>query len=329
MSDPLITIGVVSCNRLHFLRALMESAGRCVHYPNIQWIVVDNASIEPGLREYVEGLDFVDHKIFRPERSPSTEHAEAMNRIVDMARGDYLMILPEDVQFIIAGDWMHDFVEVLANNKHIGGICFNAQRRITIDRFFGPKRRFFVKRPQANRPVYKTIGGAEFLGYGDSKPGVIGAGILSFARTDVWRKLGSWRSTGSQTVGDSSGGGETDMLARLAGSGMKLERCLAKLSVALEIITDPVGSKARIRGNRRYGEYWPPPEGDFYFRIWNQAEAESKFGAISPAPGFEDLAEPLGYRLPFDDQGNLLKQPHNSSDDPFEWISPDVEGQDI
>ena len=50
MSAPLVTIGVVSYNRLHYLRALMESARECAQYPRVQWILVDGNSVEPGLR---------------------------------------------------------------------------------------------------------------------------------------------------------------------------------------------------------------------------------------------------------------------------------------
>jgi hypothetical protein len=328
MSEPLVTIGVVSCNRLHFLKALMESARRCIDYPNLQWIVVDNASIEPSLRDYVEGLDFVDHKVFRPERSPSTEHIEAMNLIVEKSRADYLMILPEDVQFIVEGPWMRDFVEVLDTNRHLGNICINAQRRITVDRFFGSKRRFLLPPKPRGNNLYRTSSGAGFLGYGNAKPGILGAGILGFSRTEVWRQLGPWRSTGKQTVGDSSGGGENEMLDRLAASGLDLERCLPRLPVAVEIITDDVGSKARVRGNRRYGAYWGPPGGDFYYRIWDRGEAE-KLLDFDPAPGFEDMVEPIGFELPVDGEGNLLKNPYINDDDPFTWIHPEVEGKDI
>ncbi len=328
MTDPLVTIGIVSCNRLHYLRAMIESARECIEYDNIEWIIVDNASIEPGLREYIESLDFVKHKIFRSERSPSTEHIKAMNLIVEMSSADYLMILPEDVQFIVKGRWMNDFIEVLSENRHLGNICINAQRRVTLDRFFGPERRFFFFTRPRNNNIYYTRSGMEFFGYGDSKPGVLGAGILSFSRTEVWRKLGGWESTGGQTVADSSGGGETDMLRRLESSGLKLERSLPRIPVAVEIITDNAGSKARIRGNRRYGAYWSPPFGQYYYRIWTEIEA-GRFRAFIPAPGFEDMAEPVGFELPFDGKGNLLKNPHLDDDDPFTWINPSVEGRDI
>src|SRR5205823_3248124 len=74
MSVPLVTIGVVSYNRLHYLRALLESARECVSYPSVQWIVVDGNSVEPGLRKYVQSLEFVQHKVFA-----DCTHPEAMN----------------------------------------------------------------------------------------------------------------------------------------------------------------------------------------------------------------------------------------------------------
>ncbi len=55
-------------------------------------------------------------------------------------RGETILIWPEDVQFIVAGDWMVDCVEVLANNPWIGSMGLNAIRRQTIERYWGPRR---------------------------------------------------------------------------------------------------------------------------------------------------------------------------------------------
>ena len=40
------------------------------------------------------------------------------------------------------------------------------------------------------------------------------------------------------------------------------------------------------------------------------------------------MAQPLGFRLPIDDSGNLLKWPHVNEDDRFEWIHPSVAAED-
>src|SRR5438105_3830867 len=129
----------------------MESARECVRYPAVQWIVVDGASVEPGLREYVEGLDFVETKLFEP-----CTHPEAMNRIVELARGEYLMILPEDVQFVLRGSWLEDMVEI-AGHARVGHVQFDAQRRQTLERYFGRwrpvVRGWRVPAPPMRRPL--------------------------------------------------------------------------------------------------------------------------------------------------------------------------------
>ncbi len=328
MDQPLVTIGLISCNRLHYLKALIESAVQCIEYDHIEWIIIDNASIEPGLREYIEGLDFITHKIFMKERSPSTEHVEAMNKIVELSRGKYLMLLPEDVQFIVKGSWMKDFVEITQKHHDIGCICFDSQRRITINKLFHSKSKkllFWKKKPTHH--IYRSSTGREFIGYGDLKPGIAGAGILTFACKDKWEKLGLWKATNKQTVADSSGGGETEMLRRYEKAGFQWERVLTKIPIAADIITDPRGTKARIRGNRRYGKYFPPPQGKFYYKIWKEEDL-AKFINNTSIP-FEDNVIPLGFDLPQDKNNNILKNPHINENDNFEWIQPSVEGKRI
>ena len=322
MNQPKITIGILSYNRLHYLRALIASARECIRYDNLEWIVIDNQSIEPGLREYLDGLDFVDHMIFK-----ECTHVEAMNTIIETSSADYVLLMPEDAQFIVRGDWIQDFVELLGEYPHIGGICFDAQRNITVSRFFPEP--WPVPVPWRRRyKTYTTNRGRVFHGYGSTKPGIIGAGILSFARKEVWKSLGPWKTTGAQTVKDSSAGGESEMLQRYKRMGMDIERVITATPIAADIVTDPRGTKARIRSNRRYGAYWPPPEGDFYYHIHDQDEADRIAATCgAAAPGFEDFVKPLGFELPLDGKGNLRKQPFVDADDPFEWVVPPGTGE--
>jgi SAM-dependent methyltransferase len=133
---PIVTIGVLSWNRLHYLRATLESAHRCINYPNIQWIVLDNYSTEPGLAEYLKSLQWVDELLF-----VNSSHVSAMNEIISRAKGDVVLLWPDDMQFVLEGDWMKDCVELLMTNHWIGSMSLNFQRRQTIQRVWG-KRRF-------------------------------------------------------------------------------------------------------------------------------------------------------------------------------------------
>jgi glycosyltransferase involved in cell wall biosynthesis len=318
---PLVTIGLVSYNRLHYLRALLESARQCIAYPRLQWIVIDGGSLEPGLREYLEQLDFLDHLSLEP-----CSQAEAMNRIVELAEGDALLMLPDDIQFIVRGNWLADMVELVLRHPGVGHVQFDAQRRQTLRRHF-LERRFRVRGRSVpvlrRRPrQLQTSAGATFLGYGDARDPVGAAGIVTFVRTELRRRLGPWRMNPTLAVLEDSGlGAEADMIERWRRSGLKLEAFLMCLPVAADIVTDPRGTKARIRlGNRRYGRYVPPPEPPFYYRIWDEDEL-ARFADYEPAPPFEDFVEPRGFELPLDQHGDLLKTNIISEEEPYELIA--------
>jgi glycosyltransferase involved in cell wall biosynthesis len=320
MNVPLVTVGVVSYNRFHYLRALIASAHRCIDYPSLEWIVVDGASVEPGLREYLESVTFLDKLIVR-----DCTHAEAMNEIVASASGEFLLMLPEDVQFIRRGPWLRDMVDV-ATRPEVGHVQFDAQRRKTLRRYFleRPRRLLGQRIPglRARPRRLRASSGAEFIGYGDSREPVGAAGIVTFVRTEVRRSLGPWRENPALTTMQDSGlGAEADMIDRARRAGLELEAFLMRIPAAADVVTDPRGTKARVRfGNRRYGHYAPPAAGGLYYRIWDEAEV-ARFAELEPAPGFEDIVEPIGFELPLDERGDLLKANVISDDEPYESIA--------
>ena len=329
MPDPTLTIGIISCNRFYYLRALVESLRACIDPADIQWIIGDNASIGESHREYIESLDFVEHKILRQERDPSYEFPDALNKIIELATGKYLLPLTDDLQLIAKEDWIRRCMEIAEENEKIGSIVLDAQQRVTIDRYFGKRRRSGLLGLFSGVRRYATAEGRTCLhSYGGQKPGVVTALINALTRTEVWRRLGpSFRPRRRQTVGESAAGFEIEVLERYDRSGMRLERCLVQIPIMAQILTDMRGTQARIRGNRRYGDYWPPPEGMFYYKMWSEPDLESFLKAGHPV-SFEDIVQPIGYQLPLDDNGNLMKNPLQEGNG-FEWIHPSVEGIDI
>lgn len=322
-AQPLVTIGVISFNRLHYLRALIDSARECIDYPNLQWVIVDGSSTEPGLREYLADLDFADSVDF----VPSGLLADSMNKLMERTRGEYLLMVPDRMQFIVRGPWLFDVVEFLDRTPGAGHVCYDAQRRLTIDEQFleayvrARGRRLPLRawrRPFKRR---RTTSGLEFLGYGRTMPG-INVGSVSLCRTEILRDLGPWRTTMELQLSNDAGlGTETDMLQRYRRSGLKLERFLMGLPVAASTVTDPRGTAAKIRhGNRRYGHYMPPPNGRFYYRIHEMEDARRAFATCHPAPAFEDIVEPLGWPLPLDDNGDLRKVSVIREDEPYELV---------
>jgi len=317
---PLLTIGVLSWNRLHYLRATLESAHRCIKYPNIQWIVLDNCSTEPGLPEYLKSLEWVDELVFM-----ESSHVSAMNEIVSRARGDVILMWPDDMQFVLEGDWMTDCIELLMKNYWIGSMSLNFQRRVTVQQIWGRRQitrneiketvgeiRRYGAKYRFQKKIYSSRGHSIWT-YGSKVDGIIGAGITSLTRTELWKALGPWKLDRSdRNIVDSSSGGEAEMLMRWQNSGMPLQRALPVLPVSADIITDDLGTKAKIRGDKRYGDYKPPARDEFYYRIRKQEDVESLWKNDLPV-AFEDFVEPVGFDLPLDEHGNLLKGGLNMS----------------
>jgi glycosyltransferase involved in cell wall biosynthesis len=315
-SLPLLTIGILSWNRLHYLRATLESAKRCIQYPNIQWIVVDNLSEEPGLTEYLKNQTWVDELVFL-----KSDHVTAMNEIVARARGEVLLLWPDDIQFIVEGDWMIDCMEILLQNEWVGSMSLNCLRRETIKNWTNLAPNWSQIRPMIGDIKWlgkkfrvprrlSSARGFSFRTYGWKTVGVIGSGIPSLTRTEVWKQLGPWKATDLTNINDSSGGGETEMLQRWRRSSLPLQLASPILPVAADIINDTLGSKAKIRKNKRYGVYTPPTEGDFYYRIVDQTSLDAN---RSIPFSFEELVQPIGFNLPLDAHGNLRKAGINLS----------------
>jgi len=316
---PRITIAILSWNRLHYLKATLESAKECIQYPNIEWIVLDNDSTEIGLRDYINGLDWVDHKLFK-----SQTHAEAMNEMVEIARGKYILIWPEDVQFTVRGDWMRDVVEVMESNKFIGSMCLDYMRKATVENIFNSK--LWDNRRKVINEIYHygfrfrkrkelvSSRGFKIFTFGWMKQGICGSGIPSLTRTSIWKELGPWRVCGSrEQVGliDSSLGAEDDMVKRFYKWKVPLQGAIPLIPVAADIITDPSGCKAKVRGHLRYGVYMPPPDGLYYYKIKSLGEL-SKLDFSLPL-NFTDAVDPLGFSIPLDNFGDRKKSAINTT----------------
>lgn len=309
-----VTIGIVAFNRLHYLQALLRSARESILHPNLQWILLDGGSTEEGTEDYLHSLQGFDQVISR-----ECTHIEAMNQIVDLTESDYLLLLPDDFQFIRKGDWLQDLIELVDRYPRIGSVVFNAQRRLTINKFFG-KRSFASCLGFPSYRTFKSTRGEELLSYGKNKLGINPAGICTFSRLQVWREMGPWLSPGTDDLRDSSGGGEDEMASRYLSGSFFYERVMMRIPVAASIHSGPANAQAFIRNGRRYDHYLPPKEQGLYYRVW-QEDQLGPFQSIRPAPAIEDIVQPLGFDLEFDENGNFYK-PEKQGDELFEDLPP-------
>jgi glycosyltransferase involved in cell wall biosynthesis len=311
---PKVTLAFLSWNRLHYLRATIESARVCIQYPNLEWIISDNESTERGLSEYIAGLDWVDHKW-----SKTQTHADAMNEVVARAAGRYVLIWPEDMQFVVKGRWLERLVATLEDRPWIGSVLVNFLRRQTYRRLLGGIGRTDVSRlliELRRRRLHFRIPGrvrgpAALATFGWRLPGTVGSGIPSLTRTEYWRMLGPWRAgaPSQASLVDSSLGAEDDMVRRFETSGQWWQQAILMKPAAADIINDAYGSKAKIRRGKRYGMYTPPQDGVFYYDIMNEESLPDDENGFPLS--FEGYVRPRGFSLPLAADGSLLKSSLN------------------
>ena len=128
-----VTFGIINCNRLYYLKSCLESLLYCTEdYANKEIILVDNASVEKGTDKYLLEKEKQGVKVFRKEeRDPSNEFAKALNIVAEESSGDYVCPLQGDMQFIMRGDWLKEYVTFYDQNiDKVGCILLDAQRRV-------------------------------------------------------------------------------------------------------------------------------------------------------------------------------------------------------
>jgi len=317
---PRVTFGIVNCNRLHYLRSCVESLVLCTQdYKNKEIIIVDNASVEEGTEQYLKEKELQGLTIFRQKkRDPSNEFAMALNLICEKSTGDFVCPLQGDLQFTLSSGWLTDYVKFYEKYKPaIGCIMLDAQRRIT----------------HAGHSPFGVIDGEDskkFL-FDTKRSPVCAAGDVMFSR-DVIDKIYPW-----ETVNENHEGGldsETKMLKKVHGilsddSKTKWFTVVPMMPPAVAIYTDARGTNARVRKNKRYGDYWPAKVNDFYYHVWNREDLLGLWDEEDGRPlPIEVVAKPLGWPAPIDEHGNWMKnpiRPETASDDDYVIL---YEGED-
>jgi len=99
---PLISVCILSFNRLDYFKKCIESFRNSCIYPNLQYVVVDNGSTS-DVKDYLNSLRFIDKIIFNEENMGM---GYAMNQARAAAAGDYFFNLENDWFFFYRSDWM-------------------------------------------------------------------------------------------------------------------------------------------------------------------------------------------------------------------------------
>ena len=116
---PLVSVCVLSFNRVDYLKKTLESFRSTCTYPSIEWVIVDNGSTDEAV-EYITSLVWVDKRVMNPENMGM---GYAMNQARNAAEGEYFFNLENDWLFFYRSNWLERgvlFFEKDERGKRVG-----------------------------------------------------------------------------------------------------------------------------------------------------------------------------------------------------------------
>jgi len=299
-----ITIGIVNCNRLFYLKAQVTSliASLATDTRDVQLIVVDNASSEESTKDYLKYLKsltcFAETIVIEREfRDPSNEFAIALNSIVLAATGEIIIPLQGDAQFI-RREWLRDVTDA-CNRRDCGCVIIDAQRAITHHK---------------NEPI--RISNSLFIDF--ARRPIAGAGDVAYP-SRVIKRLAPWRVQNESHEGGHDS--ETEFLNRNSVQmvGKELLCYVLAVPAMLTIQTDPIGTNARVRGDKRYGEYFPAQSNDLYYEMSDALRSGDK---PASAEDVIRVCRPIGWHVSLGSDGSWLKNPIDPlTATPAQWVT--------
>jgi GT2 family glycosyltransferase/ubiquinone/menaquinone biosynthesis C-methylase UbiE len=116
---PLVSIIIVTFNNLALNRLCLRSVLNDSDYPNVEVIIVDNASTD-GTPDYLKEQKSIDTRIKIILNSDNLGFASANNQGAAIARGEFLCFLNNDT--VVSGNWLSTLVRHLQADSTIGMI---------------------------------------------------------------------------------------------------------------------------------------------------------------------------------------------------------------
>lgn len=295
MSAVSVSIAVINCNRLFYaasqIKSLIDTLGEDANCAEL--LIIDNASSEPGTCEFLDAVEHgsLTHEfasvsvIRRPKRDPSNEFAAALNIAAELAKGEILIPLQGDAQFVRRG-WLSDVREACSRSD-CGCVVIDAQRASTL---------------LSADPIRVT----DDLFIDFTRPPFSGAADVAYPIAMI-RRFYPWNTANESHEGGSDS--ETEMLRRVRSNCADIACYVLASPAMLTIQTDPRGTNARVRGTKRYGVYFAAPLGDnLYYEISDDVRNTSDSLPLSAEKVL--LQHPArGWSVALGPRGEWLKNP--------------------
>lgn len=110
-TQPLVSIIIPTRDRLHLTQAAVDSILAKTDYPNLEIIIVDNASVERETLAWFAQIQSADSRVRVLRDDRPFNYSALNNAAVAQARGDVIALLNNDVT-VINNDWLSEMVSL-------------------------------------------------------------------------------------------------------------------------------------------------------------------------------------------------------------------------
>ena len=114
----MVSIIILNKNGFKHLKRLFKNFEENLQYPSYEIIVVDNGSTDESIK-FLDGLqDDLPLRIVK--NSENKSFSEANNDAVDIAHGEYIMLLNNDIEPTFG--WLNEMMQIAISNDNVGAV---------------------------------------------------------------------------------------------------------------------------------------------------------------------------------------------------------------
>lgn len=256
-----------------------------MRHDGVQFIVADMGSTEPGLREYLKSLDWVETYFHDEPRDWINDEYHAKNAIITRIKHEKVVFLQDDSQMIVPKEALYQCVNDLDNMPDCACMDIFGVRRVSMNETLH-------KQPvEVNGRPYWKRNDQHFLTTGIYK-------------TKIFKEVGPYPVDWPT---EKTYWGRSEIWYSLQVMQKGLHTYRAHVPLFLSVWTDPRGGYAFIRGNARYGHYHDPfDESGLYYKKLTMTQIEN-FQQGSMPMSYMNVAMPLGWTIATTEDGEQKK----------------------
>lgn len=292
----MLTVGITSYNRGKYLDVLLNSIEQeCLSHKH-QVILVDNFSTEPRVFETINKhkniiTHFIDRRKNKDEKQNwVNDEYVAKNYIINNAKGNIILFLQDDLQFIGYNGAMLEYATFLQFST---GYCLtcNAVRKSTI-------------KSTKSQELYSDETAIAFK-YKDSHFHTMG-----FFKKTIFNQCGPYETNWTleqKNWGRSEDDYDMKVKKMCENKRNRFVSMQAYVPLFVPVWNDPRGGYAFIRNNKRYGYYAGAVEGEKLLYKQYLREDFQNFILQQKPLSFVDVANPIGWNYKVDSNGDQIK----------------------